>query len=291
MSTLRSATDLADVERQAEQNWSRAQELSSELAQNFTELTTRHAVLIEERSALLPHIHDWDGSDTATTANRLELGMRDHLNAEQARAAAEAAVTCAEKHSNDVEQGRSGTAGRSIDLLSDHGIPALRPARPDRSGGDCPSVVGAAPCSLERCRRGPALVHVAAQAGQPQDREDNEGDAVRRELAPPRTDPVQMAPDEAGDQVQGRGVRSTTSLASLRPVPVVARYRLIAWILRPGPVRPVGNARGVEEHDEDDKRQCCDSLGREPSSVAFALSGNVCTNLSARAETRKRHAG
>lgn len=125
-----------------------------------------------------------------------------------------------------------------------------------------------------------SLVHVAAQAGQPQGREDNEGDPVRRELAPPRTDPVQMAPDEAGDQVQGRGVRSTASLASLRPVPVVARYRLIAWILRPGPVRPVGNARGVEEHDEDDKRQCCDSLGREPSSVAFARSGNVCTNLS-----------
>lgn len=136
----------------------------------------------------------------------------------------------------------------------------------------------------------PARRSVGA-AGRPQDREDNEGDPVRRELAPPRTDPVQMAPDEAGDQVQGRGVRSTASLASLRPVPVVARYRLIAWILRPGPVRPVGNARGVEEHDEDDKRQCCDSLGREPSSLAFARSGSVCTNLSGRPETRKRHAG
>lgn len=136
----------------------------------------------------------------------------------------------------------------------------------------------------------PARRSVGA-AGRPQDREDNEGDPVRRELAPPRTDPVQMAPDEAGDQVQGRGVRSTASLASLRPVPVVARYRLIAWILRPGPVRPAGNARGVEEHDEDDKRQCCDSLGREPSSVAFARSGSVCTNLSGRPETRKRHAG
>lgn len=96
-------------------------------------------------------------------------------------------------------------------------------------------------------------------------------------------DPAQSdhrAHEPVEPQVQGRGVRSTASLASLRPVPVVARYRLIAWILRPGPVRPVGNARGVEEHDEDDKRQSCDSLGREPSSVAFARSGKVCTNLS-----------
>ncbi|MGW6949184.1 hypothetical protein [Streptomyces xanthophaeus] len=123
-STLRSATDLADLERQAAQNWSNAQQLSSELAQKRTEFTTRRAVLMEERSTLLPHIQGWDGSDTATTANRLELGRRDHLKAEQARDAAEAAVIRAEKHLNDVEQGRSGTAGRAIDLLSDRGIPA-----------------------------------------------------------------------------------------------------------------------------------------------------------------------
>ncbi|WP_030462301.1 hypothetical protein [Kitasatospora sp. NRRL B-11411] len=122
--TLSAATDLADKESQAELNWSNAQQLSNELTQKLTELKTRHTVLIEERPTLLPYLHDWDGSDTATTADRLELSRRDHLKAEQACEAAEAAVTRAEKHLNDVEQGRSGTAGAAIDLLSGHGIPA-----------------------------------------------------------------------------------------------------------------------------------------------------------------------
>ncbi|MBB4161633.1 coiled-coil domain-containing protein [Streptomyces cinereoruber] len=124
VSTLRSATDLADKERQAKQNWSDAQQISRELTQKLTEFKTRCAVLLEERSTLLPQIHDWDGSDTTTTADRLQLSQRKHVKTEQAYEAAEAAVTRAEEYLHDVEQGRCGTAGRAIDLLSEHGIPA-----------------------------------------------------------------------------------------------------------------------------------------------------------------------
>ncbi|MFE5974352.1 hypothetical protein ACFQ64_19590 [Streptomyces sp. NPDC056460] len=122
VSTLRSATDLTNKESQAAQNWSDAQQISRELTQKLTEFTTRRTVLLEERSTLLPQTHGWDGNGTTTTADRLQLRRREQLKAEQVHETAEAAVTRAKEHLSDVEQGRSGTAGRAIDLLSAHGI-------------------------------------------------------------------------------------------------------------------------------------------------------------------------
>ncbi|GGX34114.1 hypothetical protein [Streptomyces noursei] len=45
--------------------------------------------------------------------------------------------------------------------------------------------------------------HVREPLVMAEDREDDQGDPARRELAPTRTDLLQMLADQAGDQVQG----------------------------------------------------------------------------------------
>lgn len=119
-----SAAELATQESKARQRWSDAQQHARELSNKMTELTTRQALLRSQRTALLPQAQGWDGCDCATTAARLEQRRRDHTKAEQQCVEAEDTVTRARTHLHNVEQGRSGKAGRAIDLLSEHHIHA-----------------------------------------------------------------------------------------------------------------------------------------------------------------------
>jgi hypothetical protein len=119
-----SAAELATQESKARQRWSDAQQHARELSTTMTELTTRQALLRSQRTALLPQAQGWDGCDCATTAARLEQRRRDHTKAEQQCVEAEDTVTRARTHLHNVEQGRSGKAGRAIDLLSEHHIHA-----------------------------------------------------------------------------------------------------------------------------------------------------------------------
>ncbi|WP_030729367.1 hypothetical protein [Streptomyces sp. NRRL S-237] len=119
-----SAAELATQERKARQRWSDAQQHARELSNKMTELATRQALLRSRRTALLPQAQGWDGCDCTTTAARLEQRRRDHTKAEQQCVEAEDTVTRARTHLHNVEQGRSGKAGRAIDLLSEHHIHA-----------------------------------------------------------------------------------------------------------------------------------------------------------------------
>ncbi|MGW7251609.1 hypothetical protein [Streptomyces decoyicus] len=119
-----SAAELATQESEARQRWSDAQQHARELSNKMTELTTRQALLRSQRTALLPKAQGWDGCDCATTAARLEQRRRDHTKAEQQCVEAENTVTRARTHLHNVERGRSGKAGRAIDLLSEHHIQA-----------------------------------------------------------------------------------------------------------------------------------------------------------------------
>ncbi|MFE4334444.1 hypothetical protein ACFRQM_35090 [Streptomyces sp. NPDC056831] len=124
LNSLGSAAELATQEREARQTWSDAQHLARELSNKITELTTQQALLRSQRTTLLPQTQGWDGSGCATAATRLEQRQRDHAKTELQHAEAEDTVTRARTHLHNVEQGRSGQAGRAIDLLSEHRIPA-----------------------------------------------------------------------------------------------------------------------------------------------------------------------
>ncbi|MFD7316000.1 hypothetical protein [Streptomyces sp. NPDC056730] len=124
VNSLGSAEELAAQKGKAHQAWSDAQQLVGELSKKATELTTRQAMLRARRITLLPQAQGWDGSDCTTAAARLEQRQREHTKAELQRGEAEDTVTRARAHLRNVEQGRSGQAGRAIDLLSEHRIRA-----------------------------------------------------------------------------------------------------------------------------------------------------------------------
>ncbi|MFP8887938.1 coiled-coil domain-containing protein [Streptomyces mangrovi] len=124
LNSLGSAEELAIQESKTRQRWSEAQQLVGELSAKLTELATRQAVLRTQRTALLPQVQGWDGSDCTTTAAYLKQRQREQVKAELQRGEAEDTVTRVRTHLRNVEQGRSGQAGRAIDLLSEHRIPA-----------------------------------------------------------------------------------------------------------------------------------------------------------------------
>jgi len=124
LSSIGSEQELASQAHDARQQWSDAQQTTQELSRQLTESDTQHAALRSRRTDILPRAKDWDGSDSETTAARLEQRRSDRAGSEQQRTGAEAAVTRAREHLSHVEQGRSGSAGQAIDLLKEHSIPA-----------------------------------------------------------------------------------------------------------------------------------------------------------------------
>ncbi|KOX25820.1 MULTISPECIES: hypothetical protein [unclassified Streptomyces] len=124
LNLLGSAEELATQKGAAHQAWSDAQQLVGELSRKMTELTTQQAMLRNRRATLLPAVQGWDGSDCTATAARLDQRQREHAKAELQCDEAESALTHARTHLHDVEQGRSGQAGRAIDLLGEHRIRA-----------------------------------------------------------------------------------------------------------------------------------------------------------------------
>ncbi|ALC18329.1 hypothetical protein ACH46N_21800 [Streptomyces pristinaespiralis] len=124
LNLLGSAEELATQRGAAHQAWSDARQLVGELSRKMTELTTQQAMLRSRRATLLPAAQGWDGSNFTATAARLEQRQREHAKAELQCDEAKIAVTRARTHLHDVEQGRSGQAGRAIDLLGEHRIRA-----------------------------------------------------------------------------------------------------------------------------------------------------------------------
>ncbi|MCX5443880.1 hypothetical protein [Streptomyces sp. NBC_00063] len=124
VNSLGSAAELAAQEDEARQMWSDAQEHVRELSSKMTELTTQQALLRSRRTILLPQAQGWDGSDCVTAAARLERRQRDHAKADLQRVDAEGIATRARTYLHSVERGRSGKAGRAIELLNEHRIPA-----------------------------------------------------------------------------------------------------------------------------------------------------------------------
>ena len=120
---LRAVTDPAAAERTARAKWQEAKRLTDAFKLRRGEYTTRQALLVQERNALLSKTEGWSGATVENAARNLNNALRERAAAEAAHSAAMAAIALADDTLARAEIGRGGLAGKAIYVLEQ-----LRPA-------------------------------------------------------------------------------------------------------------------------------------------------------------------
>lgn len=122
LTELRVRTDLATAEERARRNHDLAKIDTERLRQNRAEYVGQMTSLDAERVRLSPKLDAWDGSSAEDTLDALHeaVSRRSELAVRQQQATAN--VSSAEQSLRRAEAGRSGDAGRVIDVLAQAGM-------------------------------------------------------------------------------------------------------------------------------------------------------------------------
>ncbi|AHH98596.1 hypothetical protein [Kutzneria albida] len=122
LAELRARTDLATAEEGARRDHDLARIETERLRQNRAEYVGQMTSLDAERDRLSPKLDAWDGRSTEDTHDALQAATSRRGELVVLQQQAEAAVGSAEQTLRRAEAGRSGDAGRVIDVLAQAGI-------------------------------------------------------------------------------------------------------------------------------------------------------------------------